>query len=96
MVNSGNARVINYTGVVCWQPNKLKEELEGRPDDALISKLDGIIEAAATGEGENRLVRLKDDEYQENGGAHAGTLGRDEAGNPEGVGRARTAKSFII
>ena len=62
----GNARVINYTGVVRGATQRLvKEELEGRRDDALISKLDGIIEELRTGEGENRLVRLKDDEYQE-------------------------------
>lgn len=62
----GNARVINYTGVVRGATQRLvKEELEGHRDDALISRLDGIIEELRTGKGENRLVRLKDSEYQE-------------------------------
>ena len=62
----GNARVINYTGVVRGATQRLvKEELEGHRDDALISRLDGIIEELRTGKGENHLVRLKDSEYQE-------------------------------
>ncbi|MFQ7551475.1 MAG: hypothetical protein ACLRMZ_15560 [Blautia marasmi] len=48
----GNARVINYTGVVRGATQRLvKEELEGRRDDALIDKLDGIIEELRTGKG---------------------------------------------
>ena len=62
----GNARVINYTGVVRGATQRLvKEELEGRRDDALIDKLDGIIEELRTGKGENHLVRLNDAKYQE-------------------------------
>mgnify|MGYP000744985677 CR=1 FL=1 len=38
----GNARVINYTGVVRGATQRLvKEELKGRADDALIARLDG-------------------------------------------------------
>lgn len=45
----GNARVINYTGVVRGATQRLvKEELEGHRDDALISRLDGIIEELRT------------------------------------------------
>ena len=48
----GNARVINYTGVVRGATQRLvKEELEGHRDDALISRLDGIIEELRTGKG---------------------------------------------
>ena len=62
----GNARVINYTGVVRGATQRLvKEELEGTQDDALIDKLDGIIEELRTGKGENHLARLNDAEYQE-------------------------------
>ena len=62
----GNARVINYTGVVRGATQRLvKEELEGSQDDALIDKLDGIIEELRTGKGENHLVRLNDAKYQE-------------------------------
>lgn len=57
----GNARVINYTGVVRGATQRLvKEELKGRTDDALIARLDGIMEELATGVGENRLIRLND------------------------------------
>lgn len=62
----GNARVINYTGVVRGATQRLvKEELKGRTDDALIARLDGIMEELATGVGENRLIRLNDQAYQE-------------------------------
>lgn len=62
----GNARVINYTGVVRGATQRLvKEELKGRADDALIARLDGIMEELATGVGENRLIRLNDQAYQE-------------------------------
>lgn len=62
----GNARVINYTGVVRGATQRLvKEELKGRADDALIARLDGIMEELATGVGANRLIRLNDQAYQD-------------------------------
>ena len=62
----GNARVINYTGVVRGASQKLvKEELNGQPDDALVERLDQIIDELTTGQGGNRLVRLPDEDYQE-------------------------------
>ena len=45
----GNARVINYTGVVRGATQRLvKEELKGRADDALIARLDGIMAVSYT------------------------------------------------
>lgn len=61
----GNARVINYTGVVRGASQLLiKEELYGEPNDALISRLDQIIEELLTGKGGNRLAKLPDPGYQ--------------------------------
>lgn len=61
----GNARVINYTGVVRGASQLLiKEELYGEPNDALISHIDEIIGELMTGEGNNRLARLNDPDYQ--------------------------------
>ena len=62
----GNARVVNYTGIVRGATQKLiKKELKGEQDDALIKRLDGIIEGLQTGEGDNHLVYLKDEAYQQ-------------------------------
>lgn len=61
----GNARVINYAGVVRGATQRLvKQELNGQPNDALISKLDKILKELATGEGENGSKRLNDDDFQ--------------------------------
>lgn len=61
----GNARVINYTGVVRGATQRLiKQELSGQPNEALIQRLDGILDELATGQGENGLVRLRDDDFQ--------------------------------
>lgn len=79
----GNARVVNYVGIVRGATQKLiKEEIMGwqltssdpaalddadwYPDDALIERLDSIIEELLTGEGPNDLVVLQDDEYLNN------------------------------
>lgn len=61
----GNARVINYTGVVRGASQLLiKEELHGEPNDALIDRLDRIIDELMTGNGENHLAKLPDPGYQ--------------------------------
>lgn len=61
----GNARVINYAGVVRGATQKLiKEELQGQPDDLLISRLDNIIDELLTGEGDLQIVRLNSEEFQ--------------------------------
>ena len=55
----GNARVINYTGVVRGATQRLvKQEINGSADDGLIRRLDGIISELMTGKGDNGLIRL--------------------------------------
>ena len=58
----GNARIINYTGVVRGATQRLvKQEINGFPNDALIDRLDGILQGLSTGEGQDNLTRLDDD-----------------------------------
>jgi diguanylate cyclase (GGDEF)-like protein len=60
----GNARVVNYTGIVRGATQKLiKEELMGHPDDALIKRLESIVDDLITGGGPNNLVVLDDADY---------------------------------
>lgn len=62
---NGNARVINYTGIVRGATQRLvKKELYRQPDDALIARLDALIRELRTGQGDNGLIALKDSEYQ--------------------------------
>ena len=61
----GNARIINYAGVVRGATQRLiKQELNGQPNDDLIGRLDGILAELSTGQGENGLGRLEDDDFQ--------------------------------
>lgn len=61
----GNARVINYTGIVRGATQRLiKQELNHDPDDALIADLDGILQGLMHGDEEENLIRLRQDEYQ--------------------------------
>lgn len=61
----GNARVINYTGVVRGATQLLvKEELHGQPNDALMEHIDQIIDELMTGQGGNHLSRLPDEDFQ--------------------------------
>lgn len=61
----GNARIINYAGVVRGATQRLiKQELNGQPNDDLIANLDRILTELATGEGENASKRLDDDNFQ--------------------------------
>lgn len=79
----GNARVVNFVGIVRGATQKLmKEEIMGwqqmqddptfsetsewYPDDALIGRLDTIINELLTGEGPNDLVVLQDATYLDN------------------------------
>lgn len=63
---SGNARVVNYTGIVRGATQRLiKNELYGKPNDALIARLDSIIRDLTNGGGTNELVVLHDDIYLE-------------------------------
>lgn len=62
----GNARVINYTGIVRGATQRLiKKELNHVPDDGLIARLDGILEGLAKGSSEFDLICLECPEYQE-------------------------------
>ena len=62
----GNARIINYTGVVRGATQRLiKQEMNGQHNDALIARLDGILNELATGQGDNGLLRLENDAFQE-------------------------------
>lgn len=61
----GNARVINYTGIVRGATQRLiKQEMNGQPNDSLIQYIDGIIIELSEGEGENELILLPDQDYQ--------------------------------
>jgi diguanylate cyclase (GGDEF)-like protein len=62
---AGNARVVNYIGIVRGGTQKLiKEELYGQPDDALIARLDGIVAELISGQGDNELIALPDSAFQ--------------------------------
>lgn len=61
----GNARVINYTGIVRGATQRLiKQELNHDPDDALIADLDRILQGLIHGDEEENLICLQQDEYQ--------------------------------
>lgn len=62
----GNARVVNYAGIVRGATQRLvKKELQGYPDDALTLRLDSIISELISGEGPNNLIALKDPVFQD-------------------------------
>ena len=61
----GNARVINYTGIVRGATQRLvKQEMNQYPNDELINYIDGILLELSTGDGENGLRMINDKEYQ--------------------------------
>ena len=61
----GNARVINYSGIVRGATQRLvKQELNNEQNDALIGKLDAVLEELQNGGEKNNLVKLADPEYQ--------------------------------
>lgn len=61
----GNAKVINYAGVVRGATQRLiKQELNHLPNDPLIAKIDGILKELQTGEGDNGISRLDSDTFQ--------------------------------
>lgn len=62
----GNARVINYTGIVRGATQQLvKQEMNGTANDELIRYLDEIIMGLSIGNKENRLTALPDTAYQD-------------------------------
>lgn len=61
----GNARVINYTGIVRGASQRVvKQELNGVPNDELIDRLDNILTELSTGKGENDIIRMDDPDFQ--------------------------------
>ncbi len=62
----GNAKVINYAGIVRGATQRLvKEELNGIPNDLLIEKLDGILEELQSGKGVYGLIRMNSSDFQD-------------------------------
>ena len=62
----GNARVVNYAGVVRGASQMLvKQELSGMQDDALIKRLDKLILGLQKGDDENDLICLDDKDFQQ-------------------------------
>lgn len=63
----GNGRVINYAGIVRGATQRLvKKELNHKPDNALIVRLDGIVKELLSGQGPNDLTVLQDSVYLSN------------------------------
>lgn len=61
----GDARIINYTGIIRGATQRLiKKELDHVTDDALISHLDDILAGLCEGSEEYNLIRLDDSDYQ--------------------------------
>lgn len=61
----GDARVINYTGIVRGATQRLvKKELNHLPDDTLSARLDGILSALSDGSGRFDLIKLPSPEFQ--------------------------------
>lgn len=64
--NVGDARIINYSGLVRGATQRLvKEELDGQPDDELIARLNGIIYDLRTGEGAYGLAKNNGKAFQQ-------------------------------
>ena len=62
----GNARVVNYTGIVRGATQRLvKQEMKGYPNDELMQYLDGLVPELCTSKGDNNLNVIPDDDYQE-------------------------------
>lgn len=61
----GNARVINYIGIVRGATQRLiKKELHHDPDDKLIKQLDDIIAGLSNGSDDLELIKLDDADFQ--------------------------------
>lgn len=61
----GNARVINYIGIVRGATQRLiKKELNHVPDDELIQHLDNILLGLSNGSEELSLIKLDSEEFQ--------------------------------
>lgn len=62
----GNARIINYTGMVRGNTQRLiKEELTGHPDDRTMQQMDDILYSLKTGTGKYTVVKIEDASFQD-------------------------------
>lgn len=61
----GNARIINYTGIIRGGTQKLiKQELMHDPNDTLIAELDSHLQGLIHGDKEKHLTPIRQSEYQ--------------------------------
>ena len=62
----GNARVVNYTGIVRGATQRLvKQEMNGYNNEKLVYYLEDIMSELVTGEGDYDLTRLPDEAFQD-------------------------------
>ena len=62
----GNARVINYAGMVRGGTQKIvKEELYGQPNDEMILQMDTLLDALTNGSEKYHLTKIEDAPYQQ-------------------------------
>lgn len=63
--NIGDAKTINYSGIIRGATQKLiKKELYGHQDDELINYLDDILDELQLGDGKYGLIKMDDESYQ--------------------------------
>lgn len=61
----GNARIINYTGIVRGATQRLiKKELNHDPDDALITHIEQILQGLSKGDEDLQLIKLDNAKFQ--------------------------------
>lgn len=62
----GNARVVNYSGIVRGATQRLiKQELRGIPNDVLAAELSSIIAELVSGTGRHELIALPNPKFQQ-------------------------------
>lgn len=62
----GNAKVINFAGMVRGGTQKIvKEELYGMKDDSMIAQMDDLLLSLQTGTGKYGKIKLSDQKYQD-------------------------------
>ena len=62
----GTARVVNYAGLIRGETQRIiKLENSGQREDELIKEVQSFIEGLRHGNDQLKLVRLKDDDFQD-------------------------------
>lgn len=90
-VVSGDARVMNYTGIVRGATQRLvKMELMGRRNDGLLAEIDEIIDELISGRGPHGLDPFDDDAFRERMGELQGQWNRLK----DAIGDERRTGSF--